>query len=66
MVTNLKAMSFGSVSLIPFTAPVRFFDSLCAQVVEVRTVMVGWLCSRLLHQISVHKEIPKYLTRCLN
>jgi hypothetical protein len=54
IVTNLKAMSFGSVSSIPFTAPARFVTSWRARVVEVRPVMVGWLCSHLLHQISMH------------
>ena len=47
MVTYLKAMSFGSVSSIPFTAPARFFISLSVRVVEVRSVMVGWfMCNQ--------------------
>ena len=51
MVTYLKAVSFGSVSLIPFTAPARFFISSPARVVEVRSVMVGWFVRIVCHQI---------------
>jgi len=39
-VTYLNAMSFGSVSSIPFTAPARFFISLHVKVVKVRLVEV--------------------------
>ena len=54
MVTYLKAVSFGSVSLIPFTAPARFFISSPARVVEVRSVMVGWFVRIVCHQICMH------------
>ncbi len=54
MVTYLKAMSFGSVSPIPFTAPVHFFISLSVRVVEVRLVMVGWFMCNVCHQICMH------------
>ena len=66
MVTYLNAMSFGSVSSIPFTAPVRFFISSPVKVVEVWSVMVGWFMRTVCHQIVRIKEVTEYLTRCLN
>jgi len=51
MVTHLNAMSFESVSSIPFTAPARFLISLPVKVVEVRLVMVGWFMRTVCHQI---------------
>ena len=54
MVTNLNAMSFGSFSSIPFTTPVSIFISSSVQVVEVRSVMVGWFVRIVCHQICMH------------
>ena len=54
MVTNLNAISFRSVSSIPFTAPARFFISSAIKVVEVRLVMGGWFMSTVCHQICTH------------
>ena len=62
MVTYLMPMSFGSASLIPFTAPACFFTSLRAQVVEVRLVMVGWFMRSVCYQIVCIKEITEYST----
>ena len=66
IIAPLNAMSLGSVSLIPFIAPARFFISLPVKVVEVRSVMVGWFMRIVCHQIVRIKEITEYLTRCLN
>jgi len=62
MVTYLTPMSFRSVSLIPFTAPACFFASSRTQVVEVRSVMVGWFMRSVCYQIVCIKEITEYST----
>ena len=61
IIAPLNAMSLGSVSLIPFIAPARFFISLPVKVVEVRSVMVGWFMRIVCHQIVRIKEITEYL-----
>ena len=66
MVTYLKAMSFGSVLSILFTAPARFFISLSVRVVEVRLVMVGWFMCTVCHQICMHQgdyRIPNKVSK---
>ena len=66
MVTYLKAMSFGSVSSILFTAPACFFVSSSVRVVEVRSVMVGWFMCTVCHQICMHQgdyRIPNKVSK---
>ena len=50
MVTNLKGMSFGSLSSSPFTAPACFFALLGIGVVGVHLAMVGCLSCRFVSQ----------------
>ena len=54
MVTYLKAVSFGLVSLFSFIMPARFFILLPVQVVEMRSVMVEWFLHTVCHQICTH------------
>jgi hypothetical protein len=56
MVTNLKAMSFGSLLSSLVTAPVHFFALLGVGVVGVRLAVVECLSPHLCHKISRHQR----------